>query len=105
MGPNEVTIQSPESIDWSEGAIRDLVAKNHGPVEVTAGLADGTLGVVFSCSQCGEPWPCPILLSLRDWLTRNGGSANDMCPRCGLVTSQRPRLTIPRPDPQRESKA
>lgn len=89
----------PDTYDWSEGQIRDLVAQNHVPVEH---VVDGAS--TFDCLKCGEVWPCSMLHSLRDWVISVGGSANDMCPRCGLVTDRRPRVALPRPDPIRESK-
>lgn len=53
-----------DSFDFSEPAIRRMVEYNHTPHETwTVG---GTL-LTIACDACGHPWPCPTLISLREW--------------------------------------
>lgn len=60
------------TLDFTEPAIRDMVARNHTPTEQWLRSAGGaaTLSSV-SCDQCYEPWPCATLLALRNWRSRH----------------------------------
>jgi hypothetical protein len=53
--------------DFTEEAIRDMVELNHRPVEMMY-----TRQATVECDQCHESWPCPALLSLREWRRETG---------------------------------
>lgn len=53
--------------DFTEEAIRDMVEINHLPVEMMYG-GEATI----ECAKCLQPWPCPPLLSLREWRRETG---------------------------------
>jgi hypothetical protein len=53
--------------DFEEEAIRDMVEEVHVPVEMNYGSS-----VVVECKKCHTPWPCDVLLSLREWRKETG---------------------------------
>jgi hypothetical protein len=55
------------SPDLNDSDVRALLDRNHTPEEITVRRVDDTVAtVIIACEKCGEPYPCPTRLALRE---------------------------------------
>lgn len=58
--------------DFSDDLIRDLVRRNHTPIEEVVTSAEGTVLRPVLCGQCRAHWPCEPIIGLRTWQHDHG---------------------------------